>query len=73
MKTQKPEQDCWSLIFELWVKMSMTEKWELHCVNKNAVKGKNNLWKTLIRKQIQKNQAKFREQLNKKNKMETSI
>lgn len=38
MEAQKPWQDSWSLIFEIWVKMTMTEKGKLHHVNNNAVK-----------------------------------
>lgn len=38
MKSQKLEEECWSLIFELWRKMIVAEYWELHYFNDNAVK-----------------------------------
>lgn len=77
MKTQKLEQDCWLLIFELWVKMIITEKCEPHHVNDNVVKdtltGKIITGKHLHENKLKKNQARFSEQLNKTCKMKNGI
>lgn len=55
MKTQNLEQGCWSLIFELLVKMIVTEKWELHHVNHNMVKDTG---KIITRKHLYENKFK---------------
>lgn len=77
MKTQKLEEECWSLTFELCRKMIVTEYWELHHFNDNSVKdrliGKLITWKHLYKKQLKKIQARLCEQVNRTRERKISI